>query len=169
MPTTSRLKNLDAIALSCSFFSLGSKNAFVSLSNTVRRPIGRIFLSASSKEMLVLLLKELSNCSYFAAGSSLRDPRPTATVQVVVERAAHRLLIQPEEDMDAWRLDVCIDHRDALTLLNQAASQIGGQVGFAGASAEGVNGNDGRHAVGSSCTSFEVEFPPEYVTSVIAA
>ena len=33
--------------------------------------MGRIFLSALSKEMLVLLLKERSSRSYFAAGSSL--------------------------------------------------------------------------------------------------
>ena len=59
--------------------------------------------------------------------------------------------------MDAWRLDVSIDHRDALTLLNQATGQIGGQVGFAGASAEGVDRDDGGHAAGSSCTSFDVE------------
>jgi hypothetical protein len=87
----------------------------------------------------------------------------------VASCAAHILLIQSEEDMDAWRLDVSIDHRDALTPLNQAAGQIGGQVGFAGASAEGVDRDDGGHAAGSSCTSFDVEFPHEYSTPMIAA
>lgn len=79
------------------------------------------------------------------------NPAATATVQGVVERAAHILLIQSKEDMDAWRLDVSIDHRDALTPLNQAAGQIGGEIGFAGISTKGVDGDDGGYAVGSSC------------------
>jgi hypothetical protein len=83
----------------------------------------------------------------------------TAAAQIAVERAAYILLIQSEEDMDAWRLDVSVDHRDVLALLNQAAGQIGGEIGLAGISTKGVDGDDGRYYVGSSCPSFEVVFP----------
>jgi len=70
-----------------------------------------------------------------------------ATVEVVVERAPHRLLIQSEGDIDAWRLDVGINHRGALALLNQAAGQIGGEIGLAGISTKGVDGDDGGYAL----------------------
>src|ERR671923_209569 len=69
----------------------------------------------------------------------------TAAIQVIVERAAHIPGIQPKEHMDAWRLDVGIDDRNALALLDHAARQIGGQVGFACPASVRVNGNDCRH------------------------
>ena len=71
--------------------------------------------------------------------------------------------------MDAWRLDASIDHRDALIPLKQAAGQIGSQVGFAGASAEGVDRDDSGQAAVSPCTSFDVECLHAYSTPLIVA
>jgi hypothetical protein len=72
-----------------------------------------------------------------------------APPQVVIQGQAQSLLIDVEENMNARRLDVGVDDRDALSAARHGRGDVGGRVRFSGPAAIRVRGHDLGHARGS--------------------
>src|SRR5262249_49923310 len=63
------------------------------------------------------------------------------------QRESQAVRVDPEQRVDAWRLDVGVDDADPMAAQRQPGGEVGREVRLAGAAAIGMGGNDLGHFV----------------------
>jgi hypothetical protein len=95
------------------------------------------------------------------AGDVHRDvPDRHVVPEVVVERGVDVVAVEPEQDVDAGRLDVGVDHADAQPALGEDRREVRGRVRLARSTSKRVHAQDRRH-VPSQCRAAETLTLPQ--------